>query len=103
MSAECHKCGADIVYPEGTWPIGECPECGLRERVAELEAQVAEQQNIIEWWANSFAQQVERKREALVALGVRDAVNYTGEVRNFIADSLYERLAASPVPEEQPQ
>ena len=27
MSAECHRCGLDIVYPVGTWPIGECPSC----------------------------------------------------------------------------
>lgn len=27
MSAECHKCGSDLVYPEGMWPLGECPVC----------------------------------------------------------------------------
>lgn len=27
MSAECGKCGMEIVYPPGTWPIGECPVC----------------------------------------------------------------------------
>lgn len=33
MSAECGKCGkcgTDIVYPEGTWPVGECPVCDMR-------------------------------------------------------------------------
>lgn len=30
MSAECSKCGMDIVYPEGTWPVGECPVCDMR-------------------------------------------------------------------------
>lgn len=33
MSAECHECGLDIVYPEGTWPVGECPVCAPRERL----------------------------------------------------------------------
>ena len=27
MSAHCASCGADIVYPTGTWPLGECPVC----------------------------------------------------------------------------
>lgn len=27
MSAECSKCGRDIEYPAGTWPLGECPVC----------------------------------------------------------------------------
>lgn len=30
MSAECHDCGADLVYPSGSWPQGECPQCRLR-------------------------------------------------------------------------
>jgi hypothetical protein len=28
VSAVCNQCGTDIVYPEGTWPLGECPVCG---------------------------------------------------------------------------
>ncbi len=27
MSAECSKHGTDLVYPEGTWPVGVCPSC----------------------------------------------------------------------------
>jgi uncharacterized Zn finger protein (UPF0148 family) len=30
MSAECHRCGQDLVYPEGSWPVGECPVCEMR-------------------------------------------------------------------------
>jgi hypothetical protein len=30
MSAECSQCGADLTYPEGTWPVGECEPCYLR-------------------------------------------------------------------------
>src|SRR5438477_6823543 len=29
MSAEWNKCGADIVYPPGTWPLGTCARCDL--------------------------------------------------------------------------
>lgn len=25
MSAECHRCGTDLVYRD--WPVGECPVC----------------------------------------------------------------------------
>jgi len=27
VSAHCEKCGCDLVYPPGTWPLGECPVC----------------------------------------------------------------------------
>ena len=40
MSAECGRCGSDIVYPEGTWPLGECPSCTRDERIDALVAQV---------------------------------------------------------------
>ena len=33
MGAECHTCGSDIVYPVGTWPVGECPTCTRDARV----------------------------------------------------------------------
>lgn len=36
MSAECHDCGSDIVYPEGTWPIGVCPVCESNAEVERL-------------------------------------------------------------------
>jgi len=36
MSAECRKHGCDIVYPEGSWPVGVCPECELSEVIAGL-------------------------------------------------------------------
>lgn len=39
MSAECSKCGLDIVYPEGTWPVGECPAC---DRVVEITEDMVE-------------------------------------------------------------
>ena len=38
MSAECAECGADLVGE-----ILECPECPLRERIAELEAELKRQ------------------------------------------------------------
>ena len=31
MSAHCSTCGADIVYPEGTWPIGTCARCDAKQ------------------------------------------------------------------------
>jgi hypothetical protein len=30
MSAHCSTCGADIVYPPGTWPLGTCARCDAR-------------------------------------------------------------------------
>jgi hypothetical protein len=33
MSAECHKHGCDIVYPEGTWPVGVCQVCELEAKL----------------------------------------------------------------------
>lgn len=42
MSAECSKCGSDIVYPEGTWPIGECQVCYLRAAVERYAAALRE-------------------------------------------------------------
>ncbi len=38
MSAECQICGADLVVKEDGRQ--ECPECPLKMRIAELEAQV---------------------------------------------------------------
>ena len=29
MSAHCNTCGMDIVYPEGTWPLGTCTRCDM--------------------------------------------------------------------------
>lgn len=40
MSAECGKCGFDIVYPPGTWPLGECLNCEQADRIADLEEQL---------------------------------------------------------------
>jgi hypothetical protein len=39
VSAECSKCGSDIVYPPGTWPVGNCPRCSEEKCVAVLEAE----------------------------------------------------------------
>jgi hypothetical protein len=33
MSAECQKHGCDIVYPEGTWPVGMCQVCELEAKL----------------------------------------------------------------------
>lgn len=41
MSAECSKCGMDIVYPDGLWPVGECPRCSRDELIAILEREIA--------------------------------------------------------------
>lgn len=43
MSAECSKHGTDIVYPEGTWPVGVCSDCerdDLREENTKLRAAI---------------------------------------------------------------
>jgi len=37
MSAECSRCGFDIVYPAGTWPVGLCQNCTQADRIDELE------------------------------------------------------------------
>src|SRR5262245_19946999 len=34
VSVHCDKCGADITYPEGTWPLGRCEPCDLRAELA---------------------------------------------------------------------
>lgn len=38
MSAECGKCGFDIVYPPGTWPVGECLNCKRADEIERLRA-----------------------------------------------------------------
>lgn len=35
MSAHCSTHGCDLVYPEGSWPLGECRECVLEASLAE--------------------------------------------------------------------
>jgi len=42
VSAHCNTCGADIVYPGETWPIGECPVCTVKEKLEAARARVAE-------------------------------------------------------------
>jgi hypothetical protein len=42
MSAECSKHGTDIVYPEGTWPVGVCPSCERDALLAVMRAERAE-------------------------------------------------------------
>lgn len=37
MSAECSTCGFDLVYPVGTWPIGECQACEDRAALQKAE------------------------------------------------------------------
>jgi len=37
MSAECSKCGADLVYGDNGL---ECPECVLEEKISNLEAKI---------------------------------------------------------------
>ena len=37
MSAECEKCGSDLVYAD-EYPAMECPRCIKDARIAELEA-----------------------------------------------------------------
>lgn len=41
MSAHCSTCGTDIVYPEGTWPIGVCPVCSRGELLEKLTRLIA--------------------------------------------------------------
>lgn len=40
MSAECEKCGFDIVYPDGTWPIGVCLNCSQADEIEALKRAV---------------------------------------------------------------
>jgi hypothetical protein len=35
VSAECYIHGCDLVYPEGSWPVGECPECRYQKKLDE--------------------------------------------------------------------
>lgn len=41
MSAECYIHGCDLVYPEGSWPVGECPECRAQKELDEANARIA--------------------------------------------------------------
>jgi hypothetical protein len=36
MSAHCDTCGNDLVYPPGSWPLGECPCCKRDEEISRL-------------------------------------------------------------------
>lgn len=45
MSAHCDRCGTDITYPAGTWPLGECYPCRLER---ERDAAVAERDKLAE-------------------------------------------------------
>lgn len=36
MSAECNRCGCDLTYPAGSWPVGRCEPCDLRASVQTL-------------------------------------------------------------------
>ena len=42
MSAECGKCGFDIVYPPGTWPVGECLNCKQNDQIDALRQALTE-------------------------------------------------------------
>lgn len=42
MSAECSKCGFDLVYPAGSWPLGACLNCSQADRIAQLEEALQE-------------------------------------------------------------
>lgn len=57
MSAECYGCGADLVYPEGSWPIGECPVC-VRENVLSDFRRIAEDRR----YSDEFLGNVVRSR-----------------------------------------
>ena len=46
MSAECSRCGSDIVYPVGTWPVGECERCVFEDK---LEALLVECEDYLLW------------------------------------------------------
>jgi hypothetical protein len=49
MSAECSKCGTDIVYPAGTWPLGVCPVCPP-EGAVEIHAEHDTEGDLLEIW-----------------------------------------------------
>jgi hypothetical protein len=36
VSAECHIHGCDLVYPEGSWPVGVCDICESEDVIGKL-------------------------------------------------------------------
>jgi hypothetical protein len=74
VSAECNIHGCDLVYPPGSWPLGECQVCTVE---AALEACRAEK---------------ERLREGLEA--IRDCA-YLNQGGRVSSDWLYVRAGAA--------
>lgn len=60
MSAECHKHGTDLVYPDGSWPVGVCEACE-REQAEE------------EW--SAYAVTMNQRVERLLALARRRGID----------------------------
>jgi hypothetical protein len=48
MSAHCGTCGTDLVYPEGTWPLGTCQVCDLREQLRERDVLLADAKDALD-------------------------------------------------------
>lgn len=71
MSAECWKCGADIVYPEGTWPVGRCQVCDLRAQMETLREALRELVEAITAWLLSASS---RPPAADVLIRAQDAL-----------------------------
>lgn len=55
MSAHCSKHGCDLVYPPGTWPLGECRECVLDAEVEQLRDAIRDILDISVGWSRNFA------------------------------------------------
>lgn len=71
MSAHCNKCGADITYPAGTWPIGRCEPCDLRDELKEVDHAIRDVLDILTGFTgvtHTDARKVELATEALNAL-----------------------------------
>lgn len=86
MSAECGKCGTDIVYPPGTWPVGECPVCAAKK---DLYGLLARTLPIVGAHPRGFAQEL--LAEIALALDV-SPYDYTSH-----PETLTRRIALLPV------
>lgn len=98
MSAECHKCGTDLVHEPGEWPAMTCPVCDVSyERLTKA------MQGLIA----TFEDRAERDREAALKVereGTHSPVELWGSWRaNENAASLFKQRfrAALPPPSNQ--
>lgn len=96
MSAECGRCGADIVYPVGTWPIGECPVCKPEAEVVRLQARITELEREKDAWRDWIDKPHKDERWQTVLSCLPDEYQHIG---NLAAerDRLREALTAADI------